>query len=158
MTQLIVTQLMIVALATWQAVEIWNHSALFAERRARAEANTNFISRLLTCPFCLSVWVAFVLSICTTFIVPVAAYACSNTLRSQISELPLWTFTPLMIDLACYLVVVTLAASRLANAANDFMWDYTRTPKEDQPVVEATNETDTENNQDEDVPEAGNAR
>lgn len=41
-------------------VEAWNHGSLFAGPRARAEAGGGFLSRLLSCPFCLSYWAAAV--------------------------------------------------------------------------------------------------
>lgn len=51
------TELVIAALATWQAVELWRHSELLATWRARTELWEGFFGRLLACPFCLSVWV-----------------------------------------------------------------------------------------------------
>ncbi len=50
-------ELVVAALATWQAVEIWRHSNLMAPLRARAELREDKLGELLGCPFCLSVWV-----------------------------------------------------------------------------------------------------
>ncbi len=51
------TELVVGGLAAWQAVEVWHHSALMAGPRARAELLEGKLGQLLTCPFCLSVWV-----------------------------------------------------------------------------------------------------
>ncbi|MCI0421519.1 MAG: DUF1360 domain-containing protein, partial [Acidobacteria bacterium] len=44
--------------ATWQTIEIWHHGLIFAGWRARAELWENKLGELLTCPFCLSPWIA----------------------------------------------------------------------------------------------------
>lgn len=46
------------SLATMQIVETWRHGSIFAGARAEVEARTGFFAELLTCPFCLSHWVA----------------------------------------------------------------------------------------------------
>lgn len=55
-------ELVIAGLATWHIVEVWHHSSLFAGVRARVElmdveGATGKLRELLSCPFCLSVWV-----------------------------------------------------------------------------------------------------
>lgn len=60
-------QIVVLFLATNQAVEIWHHSSLFARLRARLEMLDGSVGLgkvwqalidLLLCPWCLSVWVA----------------------------------------------------------------------------------------------------
>lgn len=99
------SNLLVAALATWQAVEIWRHGAIFATRRASMESawRTGFrgwLSSLLLCPFCLSVWVGWL-----TWIMTMSS----------------WTFW----------LVAGLAASRLANIANDSTHHICRTPNRD---------------------------
>lgn len=48
----------IMILATNQAVETFHHGSLFAESRAKLEISEGFFAELLLCPFCLSHWVA----------------------------------------------------------------------------------------------------
>ena len=50
--------LIVVGLATWQAVEIYRHSSLFEGWRYTLQS-----FELSNCGWCLSVWVAFVLAI-----------------------------------------------------------------------------------------------
>ena len=116
-------------LATWQAVEIWRHSTLFAGCRAVVEcwlvrpepthpdlrghwwsgllragdvyyAARAKLAELLSCPWCLSVWVA------TLF----AAWLLLG---------PPWSLIPLY----------GLAASRGANVLSDWTRATSRTPK-----------------------------
>ncbi len=47
------------ALAVWEIIEIWRHSALFADWRARVELWEGSFGYMLRCSFCLSPWVAF---------------------------------------------------------------------------------------------------
>lgn len=104
-------QLLVAALATWQAVEVYHHSHLFASVRARAELLENKVGELLACPFCLSVWVGFVAVI---------------SIQADVEEQNLWTWL---------LVVVVkvfgygLAVARVANLANDITYRWCRTPK-----------------------------
>jgi hypothetical protein len=56
--------LLIVALAVWQIVEILHHSELFVELRAWTESGITIFDRIVQCPWCLSVHVglwAFIL-------------------------------------------------------------------------------------------------
>lgn len=108
------TTAIIVALATWQAVEIWHHSYLFAGWRARVEIWENAFGDLLGCPFCLAPWVAFILLVLLTV-------SSEPTGDGYIR----WHWG---IDL----IVMALAASRLANIGNDLIGRRCRTPKADQ--------------------------
>ena len=110
----VLVDLLVVALATWQAVEICHHGSIFAEWRAVAETRGWFIDDLFLCPFCLSVWMAAVMFILTN----------ANQLKMDgfpgnivfdAMRLPVWAF----------------AASRLANLMNDVNHDVTRTPEEE---------------------------
>jgi hypothetical protein len=93
--------LLIAALATWQIVEIWHHSLLMAPLRARTEMWNNKLGELLSCPFCLSVWVGL---FCTAGVTFAAVY-----------------------DLEY--VILAFAVSRLANLGNDVFKSYCLTPK-----------------------------
>lgn len=98
----------VLSLATWQAIEIYHHSYLFAEVRLSWQQPVTgsflgFVQDLQSCPWCLSVWVAAILA--TWFAV------CSQ----------LWS--PLTWP------IYWLAISRAANLANDFFYLVTRTPK-----------------------------
>lgn len=55
-------ELLVAALATWHAVEVWHHSSLFAGLRARVELWEGFWGKMLTCPFCLSLWMAWIMA------------------------------------------------------------------------------------------------
>lgn len=104
--------LFLVALATWQGVEIWHHSALMAIPRSYAQNLDGFVGRLLTCPFCLSVWVSgiFTLIGLTTVVLVKAGYPMPGLLL----------IAPLLV----------LGGSRLANLGNDGFYGQCRTPKE----------------------------
>lgn len=93
-----------IALATWQAVEVWHHSSLFLNWRAGIEADGGFRARVTECPFCLSHWVAGALMLLITL-----------------------TFFPWVFLLAW--PVAFLAVTRLANLGNDLTHPFTRTPK-----------------------------
>lgn len=93
-------EVVIVGLATWQAVEVYHHGSIFADTRARFEAKGGFFADLLACPFCLSVWVGVLFA------------------GMYMSDY-VWLVSP----------VVGLAASRLANLCNDLSRSYNRTPK-----------------------------
>ena len=97
--------LIVAALATWQIVEIWHHSLLTAPFRARTEMWTNKIGELLSCPFCLSVWVAL---LCVV-VLSMAEYGLAGWCGS--------------------IAVHAFAVSRLANLGNDFFKQCTLTPK-----------------------------
>jgi hypothetical protein len=96
-------------LATWSAVEIFHHGSIFAGVRAYWESQLGFggvrgwLASLLSCPFCLSVWVAA--ATCVSWEVSVADQFSTGR---------------------C--LICTLAASRLANLGNDLAYSLTRTP------------------------------
>lgn len=104
-------ELLLVALATWQTVEIWRHGSLFAVPRQWArELQTRaapgpFFSQLLSCPFCLSPWVALFWSLATV--------------RPEF-------YGPLFV----------LAATRLAQLGNDLSHDWCRSPAGDTVIEE----------------------
>lgn len=94
-------ELIVAALATWQIVEIWHHSLLMAPLRSRTEMWNNKLGELLSCPFCLSVWVAL---------------ACA--LGVTVGR-----------DSGAATVVLAFAVARLANLGNDVFKSYCLTPK-----------------------------
>ena len=98
------------ALAVWQVVEIFHHSQLTVTLRKWALNASQgrwvraFFGKLLSCPFCLSHWVAggVVLLLWLTTLVPELEYI-------------IWIF----------------AITRLANLGNDLSYNYCRSPKVD---------------------------
>ena len=92
----------LVSLATFQVVEIWRHSSLFASIRARVELWSGglpgFLSALLMCGHCLSIHVAFWLT----------AWVVTSVYVSPIFQLPV------------LLPVLALAGSCLANIVHDW--------------------------------------
>ncbi len=51
-------------LAGWMIIEIWRHGSIFASWRADVESwGDSWLKDLLECAFCLSVWVAVILSV-----------------------------------------------------------------------------------------------
>jgi hypothetical protein len=113
---------LIAALATWQIIEIWRHSTLFSSARATVELWPGKLGELLMCPWCLSVYCAcfclFVLSLPTDWTV--------SWLHPWLNFIPwfLWLGTAF-----AKLVIGAFAVSRLANLANDYFHDYSRTPR-----------------------------
>lgn len=97
--------IIVAALATWQIVEIWRHSKLMASLRSRTEMWDNFLGELLSCPFCLSVWVSLF---------------CMLGL-----ELSDWGLAGYILSLMIY----ALAVSRLANLGNDVFKQFCLTPR-----------------------------
>jgi hypothetical protein len=97
--------LLIAGLATWQIVEIWHHSSLFAAWRSRVELWTNKLGELLCCPFCLSVWVGF---------------GCSGLFQLP----PTWQVSSVL-----QAILFGFACARLANLGNDLCYSACRTPR-----------------------------
>lgn len=107
--------LIVAALATWQIVEIWHHSLLFAPWRVHTEMWTGKLGELLTCPWCLSVWVGMLCSL--------VLYAQEFCELSQGGSVVFYGFA------ISRLVLHGFAVSRLANLGNDYFKAYCRTPK-----------------------------
>jgi hypothetical protein len=99
-------ELIVAALATWEIIEIWHHSLLFAPLRSRVELWENKVGELLGCPFCLSPWIAL-LSVVVLFI----------------PEWIGWSIWP-----GLKAVWYAFAVARLANLGNDYFHDKSRTP------------------------------
>lgn len=111
--------LLITALATWQAIEVWHHGSIFAGIRARYELEDDFFSRLYQCPFCFSVWLA-----------PFAVFVIILPLRLPGDDWPgacrlVWV----MLVFIAKLFVYALAVARLANLGNDLTYKWCRTPR-----------------------------
>lgn len=94
------TLLVVAALAVWEALEIWNHSSLFARLRARVELWDHLGGDLLRCMFCLTPWVSLV--VLTALV---------------------WT------ELHLRVIAWALAVARLANLGNDLTHYLCRTPR-----------------------------
>lgn len=111
--------LVLAALAAWQAVEVWHHGSIFATRRATVqtwpdEGVRGWLKQLLTCPFCLSVWVG----------TAVAAVIVADLPAGEGWHHWVWFLGLGALKLFCY----GLAVSRLSNLANDLTGDFSRTP------------------------------
>ena len=99
----------VAVLATWQIIEIWHHSLLFAGLRSRVELWGNKLGELLGCPFCLSPWVAL--------------------LSVSVLLLPRWLEINGGHVNTLRLVWYAFAVARLANLSNDLLHEKCRTPK-----------------------------
>lgn len=123
------TQLLVAALATWQAVEVWHHSSLFTAARARWEARGGFLGDLLGCPWCLSVWVG-----AAAALLPAAGWWMRVWAERAPGATP-GSAADLLCGLmwlpggAAWLFAHALAVSRLANLGNDLTRRWCRTPK-----------------------------
>ncbi len=122
------TVLIVAALATWQAVEIWHHSSIAAGWRARTELWQGRPGELFGCPFCLSVWAALG-SIAVLGYNPPA-------LTGDYASLLGWWHALTDIKEICSNIVTAvqfflyaLAVSRLANLGNDVFHAWCRTPR-----------------------------
>jgi hypothetical protein len=100
------TTVLIAALATWQIVEIWRHSQLTAGSRAAIETRSDMVAGWLSCPFCLSPWVAL--------------FCFAGLTLTQ----GIW-----FVGDVFTMVISSLATSRLANLGNDLTYSWNRTPK-----------------------------
>lgn len=104
---------LLAALATWQAVEVIHHAQIaqpirtWARDAAAAGGVWAFFGKAIECPFCLSHWVALTMVV----------------VLSPQSSLFMWA-------------LMTLAAARLANVANDVIGGlgFDRTPKDSEPT------------------------
>lgn len=101
-------RLILLALGTWQTVEVIHHSKLFYPLKSTL---SYFDDRsgplraawdLISCPFCLSHWVAIIYMVGT----------CLPGIGTAVMG---WLFI--------------LSAVRLANLGNDLTWNYNRTPR-----------------------------
>ena len=99
----------VAVVATWQIVEIWHHSLLFAGLRARVELWENKLGELLGCPFCLSPWVAL--------------------LSVSILILPSWLQVSVWPVTLLRVIWYAFAVSRAANLCNDMLHSLSRTPR-----------------------------
>lgn len=102
-------EVFVAVLATWQIVEIWHHSLLFAGLRARTELWDNKLGELLGCPFCLCPWVAL--------------------LSAVVLILPTWLHITNWNIVILRVIWYAFAISRLANVSNDLVHKISRTPK-----------------------------
>ena len=99
-------ELLVAALAVWETIEIYHHSHIAASLRARAELTEGKLRTLLTCPFCLSPYAAWI--VCGLII-------CAKLLGDA--------------GLPTLLPIYGLAVARLANIGNDLTHGFCRTPR-----------------------------
>jgi len=139
-----ISEIVIVALVTWQAVEIWHHGAIFATGRALTEEAQGLWADLLNCPFCLSLWVgvASVMMFRGDWLLLSAAVAAAVMFALASRVEPdvwyAWLFVLMglasLTVLACHgqetvdVFLTGLASSRLANLGNDVFRSRCRTP------------------------------
>ena len=100
-------QATIAMLATWQTIEIIHHGTIFEELQQRLKATDRWYAYWLTCPFCLSPWVAAL-----WVVMALAEHNWHDDIFYQV----------------LYVFMLALAVSRLANLANDVFHCCTRTP------------------------------
>lgn len=105
------TDLLVLGLALWQAVETWHHGSIFKRSRTyfRSWKKSRYgivrlLAELINCMFCLSHWVGATL---------VVAYLAAGD------------YLPVRI------IVWTLAVIRLAQLGNDLTHDSNRSPPSD---------------------------
>jgi|TARA_R110002051_G_scaffold252284_1_gene311517 hypothetical protein len=116
-----IIELIIAALATWEIIEIWHHSLLFAPLRARTELWTNKLGELIGCPFCLAPWVAL-LSVMVLFSPEWFGWSVWSGLR---------------------VIWYSFAVARLANLGNDYFKATCRTPTPYDGLLDYPNEDET---------------
>ena len=121
---MLLTEILIAFLATWEAIEIWHHSVIMAGWRARAELTEGRLHSLLTCPFCMAPWVAWFF---------VAVMLCTRYWLGLEMGWPI------------LLPVYGLAVARLANLGNDVFHAWCRTPRANKeiPTTEGSDESKT---------------
>lgn len=115
-------QFVILGLAVWQAVEIWHHSAIFAEKRSLLEARGDWLADLTRCPFCLSVWVGMVFAFILNLEFTITWVPDASVSLAGVAEVLFW-----FLQSGLKLFVYGLAGSRLANLGNDLSYQYCRT-------------------------------
>jgi hypothetical protein len=100
-----IVDLIALSLATSHAIEVWNHGSIFAGARSYWETNPHgeFLSDLLSCMFCLSLWVGSA---------GVILWSLAQAAGSSFLMLP----------------VYALAITRGANLVNDLTRQWCRTP------------------------------
>jgi hypothetical protein len=133
MTTFNLTNLLVAALATWQIIEVYHHSPLFANARARDELSEGYWARVRKCPWCWSFWVS-VFPIVMVWNTPMNWATMTGQPAARPAAEPLaWPYQVLlivgfMINMVGLLVTWMLAASRLANLGNDLAHKWCRTP------------------------------
>ena len=103
-----ILDLIVLVLATNHAIEVYHHGSIFAGVRARLEVGDGFLSELMNCMFCLSIWVGAIIG---------AYYLCFDNIYIR-------------------LPVYALAITRGANLLNDLTHHRHRTPGADRPFDE----------------------
>jgi hypothetical protein len=114
------TQLFILALATWESIEIWRHSELTAEARAYVEvAGNEFIKALARCAFCMAPWEAWVIIVAVDSSPWLLAWQDNGTYTYYIMR---------GVGYLLRTLILGLAVARLANLGNDLTHQWCRTP------------------------------
>jgi hypothetical protein len=122
---MLLTELIVAALAVWEIIEIYHHSSLFASARARVELLEGKIRTLLTCPFCMSTWVAWILVLPPMFAARLAPAEAEALALAGLG----WLFLALW-----RWIIYGLALARLANLGNDLAHARCRTPRADKEI------------------------
>lgn len=109
MTAELFLMLGVASFAAWQGTETLTHGSIFDRPRAYLEARGGFWGDLVGCSFCLSHWVAFIIT---------AISLATAILASHAPVKAAWGF-----------VVYWLAVTRCSQLLNDLCHKITRTPK-----------------------------
>lgn len=105
----------VAVLAANGAVEVWRHGSLFERRRTLHRAGDRFVDRLLSCPFCLSVWAGW------AAVAMVAAPA-------VLTHVPIVGPVLGPVGWLARLAAAGVACGRAANLLNDLTAGVSRTP------------------------------
>lgn len=116
---LFAVELLVLGLAVNQICEIWHHGEIFSDFREWITAEPDFIGRLTSCMFCMSVWVA-AYCVITWFGSPVLDKWLSSLIGNDIFIFSAIFKTP----------TIVFATSRTAQLINDLTHSWHRTPKE----------------------------
>lgn len=108
---LLLLALVVISIATWAIVDIVHHGQIFADFRAVLDLRPDWwLSKMVRCPWCLSVNVAMLLSFILAL--PLLRISGWGLLLSVVGT-----------------VLIGFAASKVANFLNDISYTFTRLPK-----------------------------
>lgn len=105
------TELIILALATWQVVETYRHGSIFAGLRAELEIRPGKVGELFSCMFCLSHWAALLVVIIGSSL-PASPWQILEVVRQVLK-----------------IIVLALAVTRAAQLGHDLSAHWCRSPE-----------------------------
>ena len=104
-----ISLIVVCGLATVEIIDLWRKSSLFSTCRARVEMWDNWLSYLLSCPVCLSVW------------------TCLGTVGVYITGLHVQVSHPVL-GLIIQAPVLIFGTAKVSNLLHDVTVDIDRTP------------------------------